>query len=279
MAISRFTTDVLAERHAKRRPTQRVTAEIGLVVETNEMRDGQLDGFVGEIIAIEPHGVRLRGRGGTERMLPWSEAGFAIDGQVVTLVRPTEHQRGATRTASGSVAVTPGTRARVARASRILVEGVHDADVLRIVWQADLAAAGVVVEMLDGADNLPDIVAEFAPSADARLGVLLDHLVPGSKESRIASAVSGPHVLVVGHPYVDIWQAVRPQVLGIAAWPQVPRGLPWKETVASALGYPDATTAWREIRKAIRTYRDLDPALLGPVEQLIDFVTAEDYQP
>lgn len=257
----------------------RVPAELGLVVETNEMRDGRLDGFVGEIVALEPHGVRLRGRGGAERMLPWSEAGFAIDGQVVTLVRPTAEQRGPTRTASGSVAVAPGTRARVARASRILVEGAHDADVLRIVWQADLAAAGVVVEMLDGADNLADIVAEFAPTADARLGVLLDHLVPGSKESRIAAAVSGPYVLVVGHPFVDIWQAVRPQVLGIAAWPQVPRGLPWKETVAASLGYPDAMTAWREIRKAVRTYRDLDPALLGPVEQLIDFVTAEDYVP
>jgi hypothetical protein len=151
--------------------------------------------------------------------------------------------------------------------------------VLRIVWQADLAAAGVVVEVLDGADNLADVVAEFAPTAGARLGVLLDHLVPGSKESRIAAAVSGPHVLVVGHPFVDIWQAVRPQVLGIAAWPQAPRGQPWKETVAASLGYPDAATAWREIRKAIRSYRDLEPTLLGPVEQLIDFVTAEDYQP
>jgi hypothetical protein len=210
-------------------------------------------------------------------MLPWSEAGFAIDGQVVTLVRPTGEQRGPTRTASGSLAPAPGTRARVARASRSLVEGVHDADVLRIVGEADLAAAGVVVEMLDGADNLADVVAEFAASADARLGVLLDHLVPGSKESRIAASVAGPHVLVVGHPFVDIWQAVRPQVLGIGAWPEVPRGQPWKDGVAAALGYPDATTAWREIRKAIRTYRDLDPALLGPVEQLIDFVTAEDY--
>ena len=275
----RYSTDVLAEQHSKRRPVPRVTAEIGLVVETNDRRDGQLDGFVGEIVALEPHGVRLRGRGGAERMMPWSEAGFAIDGEVVTLVRPTGEQRGPTRTASGSIAVDPGTRARVARASRILVEGAHDADVLRIVWQADLAAAGVVVEMLEGADNLADVVAEFAPTPDARLGVLLDHLVPGSKESRIAAAVSGPHVLVVGHPFVDIWQAVRPHVLGIAAWPQVPRGLPWKETVAEALGYPDSGTAWREIRKAIRTYRDLDPALLGPVEQLIDFVTAEDYQP
>ena len=273
----RYSTDVLAEQRTRRRPVPRVTAEIGLVVETNDIRNGQLDGFVGEIVAVEPHGVRLRGRGGAERMLPWSEAGFAIDGQVVTLVRPTAEQRGPTRTASGSVAVEPGTRARVARASRILVEGAHDADVLRIVWQADLAAAGVVVEMLEGADNLPDIVAEFAPTADARLGVLLDHLVAGSKESRIAATVSGPHVLVVGHPFVDIWQAVRPEVLGIAAWPHVPRGLPWKETVASSLGYPDTTSAWREIRKAVRTYRDLDPALLGPVEQLIDFVTSEDY--
>ncbi len=32
------------------------------------------------------------------------------------------------------------------------------------------------------------------------------------------------NVLIVGHPYVDVWQAIRPKVLGIEAWPAVPRG-------------------------------------------------------
>ena len=47
-----------------------------------------------------------------------------------------------------------------------------------------------------------------------------------------------PHVRVLGHPYVDVWQAVRPAALGIAAWPEVPRGTPWKEGVCAGLGWP-----------------------------------------
>ena len=92
----------------------------------------------------------------------------------------------AARTASGSVAV-PGARARVARAGRIYVEGRHDAELVERVWGDDLRIEGVVVEYLEGVDDLPAIVAEFAPGPDARLGVLVDHLVPGTKESRIAA--------------------------------------------------------------------------------------------
>ena len=52
--------------------------------------------------------------------------------------------------------------------------------------------------------------------------MLVDHLVPDSKESRIADAVmaspgAAGNVLIVGHPYVDVWQAIRPAVLGIDA--------------------------------------------------------------
>jgi hypothetical protein len=47
--------------------------------------------------------------------------------------------------------------------------------------------------------------------------------------------------------------------------------------VLSALGWPaDSAAAWRRILRAARSYTDLDPALLGTVEQLIDFVTAPD---
>jgi hypothetical protein len=38
------------------------------------------------------------------------------------------------------------------------------------------------------------------------LGVLADHLVPGSKETRIAATVSGEHVLVTGIP---MWTSGR----------------------------------------------------------------------
>ena len=97
----------------------------------------------------------------------------------------------------------------------------------------------------------------------------------------MAAQVVGPYVLVVGHPYVDVWQAVRPAAVGLDAWPEVPRGRPWKEGVCAALGWPgadqvDLASAWQRILAAVSTYADLEPALLGRVEELIDFVTAGD---
>jgi hypothetical protein len=206
-------------------------------------------------------------------MFPWHAAAYLLDGQTVTLRRPVVASPVASsRTASGSIAVHDQ-RARVARASRILVEGIHDCELVERIWGADLRVEGVVVEQLEGADNLEEVVRSFGPGPDARLGVLLDHLVPGSKESRIAAAVAGPHVKVVGHPYVDIWQAVKPARLGLTAWPDVPKGVPWKEAIAAHLGAPEPQTAWRRILCAVRSWTDLEPELLGPVEALIDFVT------
>jgi hypothetical protein len=137
---------------------------------------------------------------------------------------------------------------------------------------------GVVVEELGGADDLPEIVREFQPGAGRRLGVLLDHLVAGTKETRIAEQATKAgtgHVLVVGHPYVDVWEAVRPSVLGIESWPAVPKGVPWKEGVLRAIGWSEEPpAAWRRILGSVRTYTDLEPSFLGRVEELIDFVTA-----
>ncbi len=208
--------------------------------------------------------------------------GFLLDGRPVILTTPRRSAPAAAgRTASGSVAVS-GARARVARASRIYVEGRHDAELIAQVWGDDLRIEGVVVEHLGGVDDLVDIVAEFKPDPRRRLGVLVDHLVAGSKEARIADAVrrgpGGSDTLVVGHPYVDIWQAVKPQRLGLAAWPSVPRHLEWKHGVCDALGWPhadqaDIARAWRRIRAKVRDWNDLEPALIGRVEELIDFVT------
>ena len=113
------------------------------------------------------------------------------------------------------------------------------------------------------------------------MGVLVDHLVPGSKESRIvAEARRHPlaeHVLIVGHPYVDVWQSVRPERLGLDSWPTIPRSTPWKEGVCTHLGWPhgsqaDVAHAWQRILGTVRSYADLEPGLLGRVEELIDFV-------
>ena len=264
--------DVLADgwRKARRPAPPQVEAERGLVVET---ADGA---FCGAVVSCEKLGVTLEDRQGRQRLFPLEPAAFLLDGKPVTLVRPAPaaRQAGPARTASGSVAA-PGSRdARVARASRIYVEGRHDAELVEQIWGDDLRDVGVVVEYLEGIDHLPGIVAGFSPGPGRRLGVLVDHLVPGSKESRIAAEITSGHVLITGHPFIDIWQAVKPSAVGIAAWPEVPRGLPWKEGVVRALGWPDSTAAaWQRIRRSARSFADLEPALLGSVEHLIDFVT------
>ena len=243
-------------------------------------------GWVGAVVRVEKSGgqhlVELEDRHGRTRSFTLG-GGFWIDGQPVVLVppRPTAAPAAPSRTASGSRAVRAAP-ARVARASRIWVEGRHDAELVEKVWGDDLRVEGVVVERLDGADHLPDAVRAFAPSPDRRLGVLVDHLVPGSKESRLADqavrAAPAGTVLVLGHPWVDVWQTVRPQRLGLDAWPDVPRGTEWKSGVLRAMGWPcdtqaDIARAWARILGQVRTYADLDPALLGRVEELIDFVT------
>ncbi|HEX8804444.1 MAG TPA: DUF3097 family protein, partial [Acidimicrobiales bacterium] len=214
---------------------------------------------------------------GARRLVRLDPGGFLVDRRPVTIVPPRPRKTAAAdrpgRTASGSTAV-PQHRARVARASRILVEGVHDAELVEKVWGDDLRVEGVVVERLDGMDNLADVVAEVRPGPGRRLGVLLDHLVDGSKESRVAAAVRHPHVLVTGTPFVDVWQAVRPRAAGIDAWPVVPPGRPWKAGVLAALGVR-ATPGefWRTLLGRVGSFADLDPTLVGAVEQLIDFVT------
>ncbi len=148
------------------------------------------------------------------------------------------------------------------------------------MWGDDLRIEGVVVEPLSGIDDLADAVEAFRPAADARLGVLVDHLVAGSKESRIVASVTSPHVLVTGHPYVDIWQAVKPGRLGLAAWPQIPRGTDWKHGICAALGWPhrdqaDIAAAWQVILGRVESWDDLERPLLTTVEQLFDFVTQD----
>jgi Protein of unknown function (DUF3097) len=233
--------------------------------------------FCGAVVACDKGAVTLEDRHGKRRVFPLNPVAFLLEGRPVTLVRPaTAAPAGLARparTASGSVAA-PQARARVARASRIYVEGRHDAELVEKIWGDDLRDVGVVVEYLEGVDHLPDILAVSPPGPGRRLGVLVDHLVPGSKESRIAAGLTRPDLLIVGHPYIDIWQAVKPSVLGIGRWPDVPRGQPWKEGVLAAIGWTGSTgAAWQRMLGSVHTFADLEPELLGRVEELIDFVT------
>jgi len=272
----RYGTDVLANNPNRKPRSTEQPVELGMVVE-----DAQT-GYVGAVVRIEYGRMELEDRQGRRKPFPIGP-GYLIDGKPVILTAPTRTAPTApARTASGSVAVKA--KARVALASRIYVEGRHDAELVEQVWGDDLRVEGVVVEYLGGVDDLVGIVAQFRPGPGRRLGVLVDHLVAGSKEARIAEAVrrgpGGAHTLVVGHPFIDIWQAVKPARLGISAWPVVPRDEDWKKGVCKALGWPhtqqtDTAKAWQRIRARVRDWNDLEPALIGRVEELIDFVTAD----
>jgi Protein of unknown function (DUF3097) len=273
-----YGADVLAggpgRRRGARREVPTVAAERGLVVEDSEGR------FCGAVVGYEKGAVTLEDRHGKRRVFPLAPAAFLLEGQPVTLVPPAPAATSAparkTLTASGSVAAPAAERARakVARASRIYVEGKHDAELVEKIWGDDLRDVGVVVEYLEGIDDLPAIVRSFSPAPERRLGVLVDHLVAGSKETKIAASVRSPDLLIVGHPFIDIWAAVRPSAVGIAAWPDVPRGQPWKGGVLRAIGWPpEVPAAWQRILRSVSSYADLEPELLGRVEELIDFVT------
>ena len=277
----RYGSDVLKTdwRAPKNGRATETPADIGQVVEE------VTTDWCGEIVAVDRDldTVTLEDRRGKRRTFPLGP-GFLLEGRPVVLVPPARAGGPAkkTRTASGSVAVH-GAKARVARASRIFVEGRHDAELVEKVWGDDLRIEGVVVEFLGGVDDLADHLRDFKPGPQRRVGVLVDHLVRGSKESRIAANIAkspvGKHVLIVGHPFIDVWQAVKPQRLGFDRWPDVPRSIDWKTGTCQQLGWPhrnqtDIAMAWKHILGGVRGFEDLDPALLGRVEELIDFVTA-----
>jgi hypothetical protein len=285
----RYGTDVLAGdwKQPKNGRAVAAPAEIGAVVEE------VTTDWCGEIVAVDRDldTLTLEDRRGKRRTFPLGP-GFLLEGKPVILTAPARRTPGLdkldqqgrpTRTASGSVAVH-GAKARVARASRILVEGRHDAELVEKVWGDDLRIEGVVVEYLGGVDDLADHLVSFKPGPQRRVGVLVDHLVRGSKESRIADAIvrgpNGPHVRIVGHPFIDIWQAVKPERIGLREWPTIPRNVEWKKGVCQHLGWPhrgqaDIARAWQHILSKVSSFADLEPVLLGRVEELIDFVTVD----
>lgn len=261
--------------HSRTRPVvhPEVPAEYGLVVEVIAT------GYVGAVIGWEKtydgNFVRLEDRYGASRLFKVRNGAFMVDGVITNLTRwvPPEQRAPQAPTISNSGSrVVHNLTAKVAAPSRIWVEGVHDAAIVEKVWGHDLRVEGIVVEYLEGLDNLEAQLAEFQPGPGRRIGVLADHLVTGSKETRMTANV-GPDVLVTGHPFIDIWAAVKPSAVGIAAWPEIPRGIDWKTGVCEALGWGDPRDGWRRVYAAVNSYKDLDPTLFGAVERLVDFVT------
>ena len=264
----RYARDILDElADSRARPRYReVEVAVGMVVED------RASGFCGDVVKWSVEAVTLRDRNQYQRHFAWKPGGFLLAGKAVTLRRPAvaPATTGPATTASGSVGAPPAP-AKVAAASRIWVEGRHDAELLEHVWGDDLRDVGIVVEPMHGIDDLVGAVAAFGPARQRRLGILVDHLVTGSKESRLAAQVRSPHVLVTGHPFVDVWAGVRPKVLGLEEWPDVPRGVEWKDGMCRALG-TDPARFWPQLRNRVRSYADLRPELVGAVERLIDFV-------
>ena len=226
-------------------PTQPAT--LGEVVEV--LADGYVGAIVGHEKTYDGDFVRLENNQGKTRLFKLRPGAFLVDGIRTTLTKPQPAAR-PQRSNSGSTRVVDAP-AKVAAPSRIWVEGVHDAAIVEKIWGHDLRVEGVVVEYLEG---------------------LADHLVAGSKETRLTDQV-GEHVLVTGHPYIDIWAAVKPERLGIRAWPDIPRGEDWKTGVCARLGWANPQEGWNRVYRAVTTYKDLDSTLIGAVERLVDFVT------
>ncbi|MGH3364360.1 MAG: DUF3097 family protein, partial [Nocardioidaceae bacterium] len=197
MSFERYGSDVLNTdwRAPRRGRSVEIEADKGLVVEE------VTTDWCGEIVEVDRDlmTVTLEDRRRKRRTFPLGP-GFLLEGVPVILKPPTRKGPAQkTHTASGSIAV-PGTKARVARASRIFVEGRHDAELVEKVWGDDLRIEGVVVEYIEGVDDLSDHLRDFKPGPNRKVGVLVDHLVKGSKESRIASSIAhspvGKHVLI-----------------------------------------------------------------------------------
>jgi hypothetical protein len=263
-----MTRDILDEFEQQRRaPAYRsLPATIGLLVEDRS------SGFCGDVVDVDARAVVLRDRNGKRREFLFKPGGFLIEGKPVTLVRPKVVAAAVTSTTnSGSVRSTALVTARTAVANRIWVEGRHDAELVEHVWGDDLRELGIVVEPMHGLDDVVALVRDFSPGVHRKLGILVDHLVPGSKEDRLARQVAGEFVLVTGHPFVDVWAGVWPRVMGLREWPEVPRGQPWKEGMCAALG-TDVKGFWPMLRNKVHTFADLRPELVGAVERLIDFV-------
>ncbi|MEZ5218877.1 MAG: DUF3097 family protein [Ilumatobacteraceae bacterium] len=169
-----YERDILQDFDPRRKPTfPTVEAVTGLVVED------RASGFCGDVVRTSHEAVTLRARGGEHRHFRWKEGGFLFEGKPVTLsgrhlpLAPADHRLGSIATATpAAVSLGP---------PRIWVEGKHDAELVEHVWGDDLRDLGIVVDRSTGSDDLAEAVTGVRPGTHPPPGVLVDHLVDGSK--------------------------------------------------------------------------------------------------
>ncbi len=134
--------------------------------------------------------------------------------------------------------------------------------------------------MLDGVDDLAAAVRAFQPGPGRRIGVLVDHLVEGTKEWREAAAgrAGAGRRRARARRRAPLRRrlaggeapAARARRLAV-----IPKGTSWKHGSCRRWAGPcrtqvDVAAAWRRILGTVRDFTDLEPDLLGRVEELID---------
>ena len=183
-STGRYPRDVLASgwQRAGRPTSTDLVLEVGLVLED------ATSGFCGAVLRWERGLVVLEDRHGKQRTFALG-AGFWYEGSPVVLKAPLRARSVATRTASGSV-VGPADRAKTALASRIYVEGRHDAELVEKIWGDDLRHVGVVVEYLGGIDDLPARSGRLRPGR--RAAARGPRRSPGAWEQGVAHGGPGP---------------------------------------------------------------------------------------
>ena len=185
-------------------------------------------GFVGAVVRIEYGRMELEDRHGRRKPFPIGP-GYLIDGRPVILTAPRQRRADG----AGTHRIRFGGGVRRTRQGRA-----GEPDLRRGPPRRRTRRAGVGRRPARRGRRrrIPRrrrrsrrrSSRSSGPAPAVGFGVLVDHLVAGSKEARIADAVrrgpGGVHTLVVGHPFIDIWQAVKPARLGVSAWPVIPQG-------------------------------------------------------
>ena len=97
---------------------------------------------------------------------------------------------------------------------------------------------------------------------------------PGSKEQRAAERLPPTRTCwSPATPSSTCGRPIDPSLAGLAAWPDVPRGGRGRRACRRPAASSEPAGSGASLLRRVRTYADLDPALVGAVEQLIDFVT------
>ena len=251
------------ERLAIRYPI--VEARVGMRVAHRGSR------FSGTVESVRSNEVSIAGTTGLVRQFPLEPGVFVVDGAPVTLRRGPSKTTAAPRTASGSVAV-PGARARTARASRIVVEGMHDAELLERVWGDDLRIVGVVVERLDGLAHIEAFLTDFQPGPSRQSACWSTISSPAVKRSGLPGAGRVPTCCSPAPRTSTCGQQFGRGCWGSNAGPRF-RRVSRSRKACAALGYDEPRDLWNDLSRSVKSYKDLEVSVVGAVERLIDFVT------